>query len=119
MGTLKGEVTINTAEDSYTLVYSVNAIIALEEKTGLPITRIGEFLGGDAFSFANARTFFWAGLIEHHDLSETEAGSLMSEVGIEEAMTRAADALKASLPQEAAKGNARPRKAPGGIGKTS
>lgn len=118
---LKGEVAINLADDeSYTLVYSVNAIIALEQETGLPITRIGEFLGGEAFSFGNARTFFWAGLIEHQpDMSQDDAGSIMSQLGIETALVMATDALKASLPQEAAKGTSRPRKAPGGIGKTS
>lgn len=117
---LKGEVTIDLGDENYTLVYSVNAIIALEEKTGLPITRIGDFLGGEAFSFANARTFFWAGLIEHQpDLSERDAGDIMSELGVEQALTLATDSLKASLPSEDGKASARPRKAPGGTGKGS
>ncbi len=116
---LKGEVSFEADGESYTLVYSVNAIIVLEEKTGQPITRIGDFLGGENFSFASARTFFWAGLLEHHDISEREAGTLMSLLGVEQALTLATDSLKASLPGEGAKGGPRPRKPAPGIGSSS
>lgn len=111
--TLKGEVGFAADGRELTLVYSINAIIALEEELGVPITRIGEVLSEENFSYKNARTFFWAGLIEYHDIALDHAGTIMSEIGMDQAIKLATESLAASMPQEAAKGTARPRPAPG------
>jgi hypothetical protein len=82
---LKGEVGFVSGADRYTLVYTIDALIALEEAYGKTVGELGEMLGDD-LRMADLRRVFHAGLAEHHpDVDEKSAGRIMSEIGVTEA----------------------------------
>ena len=114
---MKGEVGFKAGGDDYVLVYTINALVTLEEKLQVSTSQIGELLGANV-SMANLRTLFWAGLLEHHGCTEEEAGRLISEVGILEAAELIAKTLSKAFP-EAGKSKSRPQKATAGIGTAS
>lgn len=115
---LKGEVSFTADGVAYTLVFTTNAIIALEDKISLPISRIGELLAN--IGAREMRTMFWAALLDRHGVTEDEAGAIMDAVGgIVPASELVTDALVKAMPQEEARGTARPRKPAVGIGKGS
>lgn len=110
---VKGEVPFEADGTTYTLVYSINAIINLEGKTEKTIQEIGEAMQ-DNPRLAFLRTVFHAGLLEHHrDVTEEQAGEVMQKAGglakagalISEAFTAAFGAPegdKGADPQKAA-----------------
>ncbi|WP_292229498.1 hypothetical protein [Brevundimonas sp.] len=114
---MKGEIAFDAGGDTYTMAFTINALVTLEDKLQVTTSQIGELLG-EKLSMANLRTLFWAGLLEHHDCSEIEAGRLISDLGIQQAAELMGRALSKAFP-EAGKSNARPQKAAAGTGKAS
>lgn len=106
---IRGEVDVKVGEDNFTLVFTINAIVELEEKLGKPISEIAGGMGANV-SFSLLRTLFWAGLQDRHGLSETEAGALMQEIGFVKASELVTQAFGRAFP-EAQRGG-RPRQAP-------
>lgn len=114
---LKGEVGFRVGDNDFTMVYTINALVTLEERLQVTTAQIGDLLGNN-LSMANLRAMFWAGLLEHHGCSEEGAGDLISALGIQEAAELIANALSKAFP-EAGKSKASPRKAAAGIGTAS
>ena len=81
---MKGEVGFTAGGEQYALIYTINALVTLEQKLGVTTAQIGELLGAN-LSMGNLRTLFWAGLLERHDCTEEGAGELISEIGIQKA----------------------------------
>lgn len=106
---LKGEVTFSAGEDEYTLVFTIDALIDLEERFGKSVSDLGEMLG-ENLRAKDMRTLFHAGLGEHHpDLDVKAAGRVMSILGFTEAATLVARAFGAAFGvQEADAGAASP-----------
>jgi hypothetical protein len=114
---LKGEVSFKSGEDEYRLVFTIDALIALEEKFDRSVQQIGQMLG-ENLRMADLRSIFAAGLAEYHsDLDERAAGRLMSEMGLAPASTIVGQAFVAAFgggEAEASPGGAqRPRKRAG------
>lgn len=108
---LKGEVPVPTGSGTFTLVFSIEALIVLEDTFKKPVDQIGEMLS-DGLSARDLRTLFWAGLQEYHpELDMKAAGRLISEVGVTEAGITIARAFSAAFgaPEPAA---ASPQSAP-------
>jgi len=110
---VKGEVGFMVDDERYVLVFSINALCALEDALDMSVSDIGaRMTAGMRMSFL--RTVFWAGLIDRRpDLTEREAGDILTAVGAAEAGSLIAQAFTAAFPKaEAATGAARPRSAP-------
>ncbi len=81
----KGEVTVRDGDDEYTLVFTIGALIALEERFDRSVQEVGEMLG-ERLRMVDLRTVFTAALREYHpDIGEEAAGQIMSRVGVAEA----------------------------------
>lgn len=113
---LKGEVPFSVADQDYTLIFTTNAIIALEEEIGQPISKVGEVLG-DNVSLGALRNVLWAGLLDRHDLSKEQVGDLIDGIGMARAAELIADGMAKAFPQS--RGGSRPRKPATGTGKAS
>lgn len=96
----KGEVEFTIDKKVYTLDYSINAMCELEDKLGGSIIQIADLMSDPAkLSIKNARTLFWAGLRDHHEtITETEAGRLMTDIGIAQAMEMVGKAFTLAFP---------------------
>lgn len=108
---VKGEASFEADGKTYTLVFDFNAICVLEEAFDADINSIGELIGTKATS---VRKVFQVGLCRHHpDITELEAGDLISVISPAEAGALIKKAFALSFPApEAAKGAARPRTSP-------
>jgi len=99
----KGELSFEADGVTYTLLYSNNALVALEDKIDRGIVDISSEMGSWAqnpnkIRLGLIRALLWAGLIEHHpDVNLTAAGELITKAGgvakvtelVGEAFTRA------------------------------
>jgi len=108
---VKGEVKFSAGGQTYRLVFSANALIALEERFDKTVAEIGAMFE-QPLRLAHLRILFWAGLSDHHDLPELEAGRLMGEVGIDKVGELIGRAFVLAFPeeQEGAKDGERPQK---------
>ena len=116
----RGEVRFEADGAAWTLVFSVNALCAIEGALDVPITEVGAMMGGGAgedgkpagMRISLLRTMVWAGLLDHHpEITERRAGELIHDLGMAEAGQLVGKAFVAAFP-EAAKGDAGPRKPP-------
>ncbi|ETA53984.1 GTA-gp10 family protein [Ponticoccus alexandrii] len=86
----KGQVSREIDGTVYTFELTVNAFCDLEEATGKATLQIMQDMEkaaqtGDV-QFRDIRRIFWAALIEHHpDITEREAGRVLTKVGDMEA----------------------------------
>lgn len=117
---LKGEVSFKSGEDEYRLVFTIDALISLEERFNATVQQLGEMLG-DNLRLTDLRAVFHAGLAEYHGgLDEKAAGRIMSELGITEAGTLVGRAFAGAFNSgEEAKEVAGPRKRSAGTGRTA
>lgn len=113
---LNGNVTFTAGGEDYTLAFTINALVILEDQLGVPATQLGDVLGG-APKIGDIRTVFWAGLQAYHGVSHDQAGEIMSEIGIAETGALITKAFTAAFP-EAGRSTARPQRA-AGTGKPS
>jgi hypothetical protein len=96
---LKGEVGFEADGQSYTLVFSVNALCELEDKLGASVSDIGGLLTRGK-RFSTIRTVFWAGLVDHHpDLALKDAGRIITAIGIEQADALIGEAFGLTFPE--------------------
>ncbi|MBB4001594.1 hypothetical protein [Aurantimonas endophytica] len=109
---IKGEIAFDADGTPYKLVFDFNAIVAIEEEFDIKMEDLGEVMGAKASSF---RKVFQIGLQRFHDdVTEEEAGDIITAVGTAEASQLITRAFQASFPAtEAGNTNARPQKAKG------
>lgn len=114
---IKGEVPFIADGTSYIMVYSINALCALEDKLDMAIDELGARMSGN-IRMSMLRTVFWAGLIEHHNLDEDEAGRLIAVLdgGVGSAGELIARAFALAFPSPEKDPGTRPRKAAGKTG---
>lgn len=78
----KGEVAFEADGKTYTLRYSIDALCELEAAVGKGFPVIAsEFSDPDKMSIRLARAILWAGLLEHHKMTQREAGEVMAGAG--------------------------------------
>jgi hypothetical protein len=113
---LTGENRFEAAGQTWTLKFTINSLIRLEEELGddkgpMKVAEIA-FRLGRPMSLGFLRTVFWVGLlIDHPDLTLEEAGDLLGQVEDDVAsMLILAFGSAFPKPKEAAPGKARPRK---------
>ncbi|ADU50171.1 hypothetical protein Tmar_0046 [Thermaerobacter marianensis DSM 12885] len=87
---LRGEVELKAGGKTYVLRYTTNAMVQLEEMLGRSVLEIV-----NNPSFTDARAMVWAGLLHAHPgLTLEQAGEIMDEAGVVEAIQAAGQALK-------------------------
>jgi hypothetical protein len=109
----RGELGFEADGQAYTLAFTINALVALEDETELTAETIGPALSqGATGRLRMLRTVFWAALLEHHpEVTQVEAGRIITSVGPQAAMQLVAAALQRAFPPaEEAKAGSRPRK---------
>src|SRR5262245_7790920 len=80
---VKGEVTFECGDKTYTFKLGTNAQVMLEQKVKMPLSK---FLKEDKLAdlgIADLRLIFWAGLFRQHQLTEEAAGDIIDEIGPE------------------------------------
>lgn len=98
---LTGEVTFDAAGKSWRLVYSVNALIALENRLDMSVSKIGQRMAGD-LRMGFLRDVFVGGLRTHHpEVTDELAGDLIQEVGGAKVGELIGQAFSAAFPREA------------------
>lgn len=101
---LKGEVSFPVGEETFTLAYTINALIVLEERLDMSVVEIGKRLNEEG-RLGFLRALFWAGLIERQpSMTEVGAGTLLQAYGPQEARAKILDAFIAAFPKAAAEG---------------
>ena len=94
---LRGEVALG----GYTLRFSVNALIELEEAMGKGVSEIAQHMSGGDVRMKDVRTILWIGLRDRQpDLTEEGAGDLATEVGIPAALEAVGKAFALAFPSE-------------------
>jgi hypothetical protein len=106
---LKGEVAFRLWDKTWTLVFSIDALAALEARLGLTTREISDLFKGE-FSAATLKTLWWGALQEFHpELDEKAAGRVLSGLGVLEANGKLVEAYLATFGRaEAASGEADP-----------
>lgn len=80
---IKGEVAFEVSGATYILVYTIDALCALEDRLNLSVEEIGRKMGGSP-RIGFLRSVFHAGLREHHPaLTERETGELFPLLGFD------------------------------------
>ena len=99
----KGELPFTVDGKSYTLHFSVNALCALESATGLKVMAISEAMSDPAqISMITMRSLFRSGLSDHHpELSDIDAGKIMTALGQAQAMDLVSIAFSLAFPVKA------------------
>jgi hypothetical protein len=96
---LKGEVGFDVDGARYTLAFSINALCELEEKLGGAVVDLGTMMTGGK-RFSTMRSVFWCGLTEHHpELTEKEAGKIMTAIGFNKADALIGEAFALAFPE--------------------
>lgn len=107
----KGEVSLPSGEETYTLSFSVNAFCYLEEADGRTFGEIiQELMDPKKLSMRQLRQFVHAGLLDYHpDLTVADAGRIIMKAGgVSSVMEAVGRGLEASLPDKEASGTPRP-----------
>jgi hypothetical protein len=104
---IKGEVSFQAEGKMWTLIYSVNALCAMEAELKTGALAVAESLGDTkTMRIDTMRTMFWAGLRDHHPETTLEdAGRIMTAIGFHVAIGKASEAFSAAFPND---GGARP-----------
>lgn len=97
----RGEVSFDVAGKTYTLSYSINALCELEEAADLSVNQVAAlFDKPDRIRLTQARLLFWAGLRDHHpEVTVIEAGALMNDFGVIDALGLVAQAFASAFPE--------------------
>jgi hypothetical protein len=80
---IKGEVTFESGGKEYKFKFGINAQVILEERAKMTAPQFMNKISQDRFGAADLRLLFYAGLHGHHELSETEVGNLIDDLGTE------------------------------------
>ena len=97
---VKGVFDLPAGDAVYKIRFGMNEIIELEEKFDRPATQIfTEMMTAENFRFRYLRDILHAGLQEHHpDVTEKEAGNIITEVGVTAASRVLMEAVMAAFP---------------------
>jgi hypothetical protein len=102
---MKGEARFEAAGQAWVLTFSFNELVTLEEELGVKVADLGEKLGDSA---KIVRTVFRICLeAQHGQMTDREAGDLISAVGPQEAALLIGKAFSAAFPKGS--GGADPR----------
>lgn len=116
---IKGEVDINDGDQSYRLVFDINAFIEATNVLGMKMDGLQEELKSVPVEPGVFRALLFGALREHHpSASLFDAGRLMVKDGV---ATAVGEALRAAFPDAPEGGNQNPpkRALPRGTGKRS
>jgi hypothetical protein len=109
---LRGEAAFTAGATPYTLVFDVNVFCELEADTGLALNELVATIQGSP-SFTLLRAVFCAGLqAKHPATTKAQAGTIMSDAGIEEMTGALRRALAMAMPKEVKGDAARPPRSP-------
>ena len=88
----RGEVELKAGDDTYTLVFTINALCDIEEAhPGLNIL-------GDISKLSNIRYLLLAGLCARHpDIKKADAGNILQEAGFEATQSAVVVALERGI----------------------
>lgn len=120
---LKGEVSLQVEEQTFQLVYDVNALCAIEDVLDKSVLEVMTSIKGMP-KLGLVRALVWAGLRRHHEqMSLNDAGDLVMAAGMGPALMAVQEGIQAAFPQpkEDAKGTGDPQGTPAadGIGPSS
>lgn len=111
---VKGEVNFRVGAKTYTLKFSSNALIDLEDVLGEDIQSVGGAMQAEGKGKLKVlRAMMWAGLQTHHEgLTTREAGDLMDGLGHALAGQKIAEAFALAFPKSGGgEGGPRPQEA--------
>lgn len=99
----RGQVDVSTDGATYRFSLSVNAICELEDKLDRPIAQIADLLNDPAkIRMKLVRTLTWAALLDHQpEISERDAGTVVSAIGIQRAVGAVMRSMQLAFPDEA------------------
>jgi hypothetical protein len=119
---IKGEVTIKRGTDKkeLTMVLGVNQLIYLEEQLDSNVNSIvAQLSNSDSIKVGLLRKIFFASLVKHQpDMTEDDAGDIMQEIGLDQAMTKITETIQAAFPKVPANPQ-KPQQRKGGNGGNS
>jgi len=109
---IKGVVTVEAMGQQWRMAFPSNSLVELEEKLDKNVIEIGAMMEA-GLRLGHIRSLFWASLLEHHGVTEREAGALMDELGQEVVANKVAEAFILAFPTaaEVVDDTARPPKA--------
>lgn len=107
---VKGEVAFEALGKRYVLSYSVNALCQLEEEIGESVIALSaKMQAGEGASIRMIRSIFRAGLLDNQgEITEKEAGDIMTEIGVAEASGLVEKAFALAFPDAPRGGSGRP-----------
>lgn len=96
----RGEVSFAAGGETYTLRYSANALAELEDALDKSVGEIVELMQSQkGLRIKTVRTIFRAGLLDRHpDITDQQAGDIISDVGLGEAANLLGRAFTAAFP---------------------
>lgn len=95
---VKGETPFLVGSEAYVLLFDINALISIQEETGVKAQDLGTAFAEGA-DLKLLRTLFRIGLADRHpDLSDLEVGRLLHQVGLQPAVEKLGEALRAAFP---------------------
>lgn len=95
---IRGEATLVAGDQSYRLVYDINAFCAAQEATDLDVdVLLEEMERGKRLPIV--RALLWAGLSRHHPCSMIEAGGIMSVAGTKPTAIAVRAGIASAFPQ--------------------
>ena len=97
---VKGEVTFEARDQTFTFKLGTNAQIMIENKTGMSITQFFAGRSEKNFSASDVRTIFHAGLFRDHKMTEDDVGDLIDDLGPEKVAKIFVEAASAAFPKK-------------------
>ncbi|MFB6460453.1 hypothetical protein [Bradyrhizobium tunisiense] len=104
----KGEVSFEALGRTFTMRLGTNARALVEGKTGLSWATLMK-RPEEEWRERDAIIIMWAGLYQHHKLTEEEVGDLLDEIGSQECSRLLLKAFGIANPPEVANGATGPR----------
>lgn len=105
----RGSVALQAGDKAYQVSFSVNALCELEDAFGVSVQQIGAIFDKDA-SMKDVRKLARCALSDHHpEITEMEAGKVVTEAGLDVFMDAVQKVFKITFPE--AKGTGNPPKA--------
>ena len=103
----KGEVDFDANGQRWRLVYSFNALCALEEKAGKGFPELSASLSDSSkLRLADIRTVLWAGLVDNHpSVTIKQAGDIIGDIGAGKVIELFNKALTLAFPEASADTN--------------
>jgi hypothetical protein len=105
----RGSVALQAGDTAFTVSFSVNALCELEDAFQVPVQKLGDLFSAET-SIKDVRKLVRCALSDHHpDITEKEAGQVITDAGIPACMDAVQKAFKLAFPE--VKDQANPPKA--------